>query len=201
MGCYPLLNERKTKKALLKNSANLRAIHDMYWEEYDYKIIFPDKTVIKKKFKYHVSQVMEKFNINSSNELIVLFQRLYGPLRNCQFCGEDVYEVPLRNGINVQDCRHVGICCKCNKPATGLNKNGYCCVPSKDQIFMGRLGFILHLIQYDEEEIREYNINDEELKFIINFIEEKLNIFKKLSEEDSHGGEISSDNPRRIHLR
>lgn len=206
MRYFPLLGEKKTKKALLKNAKNLKQIYDMYWERLKYEVIFPDRTETKQKFKFNVLEIMKKFNINSINELVFLLCRYQKPIKVCEFCNEDIYRFPLRTNIYVDDCKHIGICRKCNQPAIVLDENNYCCVPTKGQIFLRNLGTVLNLIQLDECEIRENEYDHEILIWVINFIEVKLNIFKKILKEngtyhESQGCEDIRDHNRGNNMR
>lgn len=195
-----ILGIRKQKKALLKNAGNLKEIYEMYMEKIDYKIIYPNRVVVQHKFKYKVEEVLNKFNINSVNELIFLFTRYFKPIKFCEFCKEEVHKFQLRTSFYNNDCRCEGICVSCNQPTSGLYKNNYCywCRPKEERSDLELLGKLLTLIQYGEEEIRQYSLNQYELKWNILYLSEKLDIFKKLYEENSHGSEISNNNIVRI---
>lgn len=208
-----ILGQRLAKKALLKNAKNLQKIYDMYWEKIEYEIIYPDRKEIKKKFKYHVKDILKKFNIGSMNEIIFLFYRYYEPCKICKFCNEESHCFPLRRGTHDNDCRCIGICAKCNKPTDIFYKKNYCfecgesrerfsheCECNDNNITDRCMYKFLYMIQSDYY-IKENYDSKKQINCAISILKHKLKLFNLLLEDKSHGSEISGNNARRNDLR
>lgn len=180
-----MLGTRKAKKALLKNGSNVKEIYNMYYEKENYKVLYPDKEEIRQKYKYHVADILKKFNINSLNEMIFLLRRVHKPIKYCEFCSEYIYKFPTRTGIHSNDCRHIGMCVACNKPQSWLNEQGSCswCWPPLRDDPMRLLGLTLNLIQYSKEDLLSMRIDSFDLQWIINYLNNKLEIFMEILEE------------------
>ena len=122
------LNPKSQKKALLKNSANLKQIHDEYYLIKSFTDTVKDRTYNRDYYIYPVEEIMAKFNINSNQELLFLLHRYCGNvIKTCEFCHFDITVIKARtNDKNFNDCGCKGICILCKKIYQTANDDGVC---------------------------------------------------------------------------
>lgn len=127
MGNINLIKPRKQKKALLKNSKNIKQIADMYYEQTSFTDVVKDRTYEKVYYVHYVDDIFKQFGISSSNELMFLLHWGIGEkFSECEFCGLSKTQVKTRGGYSVIDCEHKGSCLTCKKPYVHANENGVC---------------------------------------------------------------------------
>lgn len=125
-----LIKPSKQKKALLKNGSNIIQIADMYYEQKIFNDQVKDRNYQKQYYVHLVDEIMKKFGISSTSELLFLLHRGVGEqIGECQFCGLIKTKVKVRSsldGYNYVDCYHAAICNLCKKPCRNTYKRDLC---------------------------------------------------------------------------
>ncbi len=123
-----LIGQRKQKKALLKNAANLQKIHDEYYELKSFTNIQFDRPYVVKRHVHLAKDIMARYGISSMNELLFLLHRHAGEvIKICKFCGHTNTKVKTRSKyFNEHTCDCHGLCITCKKPYRAANDDGVC---------------------------------------------------------------------------